>query len=393
MVIKKLSDKIYMFRQVDWELKEFHGPIYPLDNGTTYNSYLILDEQVTLIDTMEDEFMSIFKIKLREVLNGRDIDNLIVNHVEPDHSGGFLDIFENFNVKNVYTSTSGKRSMQKQFFKDVEYTKVATNETLSIGEYTLKFFLTPFVHWPDNMVTYLVEEKFLFSNDAFGQHITSTHTFANEFGFGRVLESAKEYYANIVLPYSDRVVPVLEALSNIEIKAIFPAHGIAYKDSVPLIIEEYRKWAEGEVVKKAVVIYDSMWGNSKTISLTIGEALYDSGLDVKRFQISKMRSSTIMKEIMDAKYIFVGTGNHNSTMIPSVADFIERISGSRVKNKKGLTFGSYGWSKDFAKKLESRVSEAGIELIGEGIYVNYVPTEEDLSEIYNKIINIIEEDK
>jgi flavorubredoxin len=382
-----------MFRQVDWELKEFHGPIYPLDNGTTYNSYLILDEQVTLIDTMEDEFMSIFKIKLREVLKGRDIDNLIVNHVEPDHSGGFLDIFENFNVKNVYTSTSGKRSMQKQFFKDVEYTKVATNETLSIGEYTLKFFLTPFVHWPDNMVTYLVEEKFLFSNDAFGQHITSTHTFANEFGFGRVLESAKEYYANIVLPYSDRVVPVLEALSNIEIKAIFPAHGIAYKDSVPLIIEEYRKWAEGEVVNKAVIIYDSMWGNSKTISLTIGEALYDSGLDVKRFQISKMRSSTIMKEIMDAKYIFVGTGNHNSTMIPSVADFIERISGSRVKNKKGLTFGSYGWSKDFAKKLESRVSEAGIELIGEGIYVNYVPTEEDLSEIYNKIINIIEEDK
>jgi flavorubredoxin len=363
-----------------------------LDNGTTYNSYLIIDEKVTLIDTMEDEFMDIFKIKLKKILNGRDIDNLVVNHVEPDHSGGFIEIFETFNVKNVYTSASGKRSMQKQFFKDVEYTKVVTHDTLSIGEYTLQFMLTPFVHWPDNMVTYLKEEKILFSNDAFGQHVTSTQTYADDFGIGRVLESAKEYYANIVLPYSKRVIPVLEALKDIEIKAIFPAHGIAYKETVKDIIAAYNEWANGEVKEKAVIIYDSMWGNSKTISLTLGEALYEVGLDVKRFQISKMRSSTIMKEIMDAKYILVGTGNHNGTMIPAVADFIERISGSRLMNKKGMTFGSYGWSKDFAKKLESRVSEAGIELIADGIYVNYVPTEEDLEQIFNDVKRIFKED-
>jgi flavorubredoxin len=392
MVVKKINEKIYMFRQVDWELKDFHGSIYPLDNGTTYNSYLIIDEKVTLIDTMEDEFMDIFKIKLKKILNGRDIDNLVVNHVEPDHSGGFIEIFETFNVKNVYTSASGKRSMQKQFFKDVEYTKVVTHDTLSIGEYTLQFMLTPFVHWPDNMVTYLKEEKILFSNDAFGQHVTSTQTYADDFGIGRVLESAKEYYANIVLPYSKRVVPVLEALKDIEIKAIFPAHGIAYKETVKDIIAAYNEWANGEVKEKAVIIYDSMWGNSKTISLTLGEALYEVGLDVKRFQISKMRSSTIMKEIMDAKYILVGTGNHNGTMIPAVADFIERISGSRLMNKKGMTFGSYGWSKDFAKKLESRVSEAGIELIADGIYVNYVPTEEDLEQIFNDVKRIFKED-
>lgn len=392
MVVKKINENIYMFRQVDWELKDFHGPIYPLDNGTTYNSYLVIDEEVTLIDTMEDEFMGIFKIKLREVLNGRDIDNVVVNHVEPDHSGGFIEIYEEFNVKNVYTSASGKRGMQKQFFKDIEYNNVKTHDVLNTGKYNFEFMLTPFVHWPDNMVTYLKEEKYLFSNDAFGQHITSTHTFADDFGIGRVIESAKEYYANIVLPYSDRVIPVLEALKDVELKAIFPAHGIAYKETVADIVAAYKGWARGDVTDKAVIIYDSMWGNSKTISLTIGEALYAEGLDVKRFQISKMRSSTIMKEIMDAKYIIVGTGNHNGTMIPSVAEFIERISGSRLKNKKGFTFGSYGWSKDFAKKLEPRVSEAGIELIADGIYINYVPTDEDLLVIYNQVREVIKED-
>jgi len=390
MLTRKINDNVYMFRQVDWELKEFHGSIYPLDNGTTYNCYLIIDEQVTLVDTIESEYSDILIKHLRNVLGTRIIDNIVVNHVEPDHSGGFLRIYEEFGVKNVYTSNAGKKAMQSQFFKDVEYNSVKTGDEINTGKFNLMFYLTPFVHWPDNMVTFLKEEKILFSNDAFGQHITSTNTFAKECGIEMVLDSAKEYYANIVLPYNSRVVKVLNDLASLEIKMILPAHGVGYKDCIPNIIEAYTKWSSGEAKKKVIIVYDSIWGNSKNISLTIGETLVDFGFEVKRYQLSKMRPSTILKELLDAEYLLIGSGNHNGSMMPSVAEFIERIDGCNLKDKKGLTFGSYGWSKNYSKKLESRVSEAGIELLGEGVYINYVPTPEDSNSIQEKIISIFE---
>ncbi len=393
---KKIKENIYNFRVIGYSNLDFHGPIYRTDYGSCYNSYLIIDEQVTLIDTVEAEYSVEFLRVLSKVLDGRTIDNIIINHVEPDHSSSFIDVINKYpNTKN-YCSERAEKFMQNMFFQDVTYSTVNTGDSINTGKYNFKFILTPFVHWPDNMVTYLEEEKILFSNDAFGNLTVSTKTYDDEFELSDLIKSSKEYYANIIMPCGRFVLKALKEIEELklDIELICPSHGIIWRSFIPEIIEHYKKWANFESKKdKVVIIYDTIWGNTQLLTDALGSEMANLGLDVKVFKVSEYRPSLIMADILDASAIIVGTGNFNGTMLPTVAGFIERMFALKPKNKIAAVYGSYGWAKmPHLQRMKDRLTECEFNVLDFDTSSNYKPdsaneevTRELAAEIYKAL--------
>ncbi len=390
---KKISENIYNFRVIGYRDINFHGPIYKTDHGSSYNAYLVIDEQVTLIDTVEAEYSAEFLKVVEKVLDGRSIDNIIINHVEPDHSSSFIDVVQKYPNSKNFCSERAEKFMQNMFFNDVEYTTVKTGDTLSTGKYNFKFILTPFVHWPDNMVTYLEEEKILFSNDAFGNLTVSTKTFDDEFELVDLQNSSKEYYANIIMPCGRFVLKALKEIEDLqlEIKMICPSHGIIWRSFIPQIIENYKKWANFESKKdKVVIVYDTIWGNTELLTDDLGSELANLGLDVKVFRVSEYRPSLIMSEILDASAVIVGTGNFNGTMLPTIAGFIERMFALKPKNKIGAVYGSYGWAKTHLQRMKDRLVECEINVLDFDTSSNFNPDSENV-EVTKQLASIIYE--
>ena len=226
----QMKENMYWVGVHDFNCRHFHGDLFPIAEGTTYNSYLIVDEQVTLIDTVEEEFYDTMMERIRSVIGERTIDNVIVQHAEPDHSGGFLKFMKDYPNARPYASNAGVSIMLKQYFKSYDFQRVKTGDTLSTGRYTLTFVEMPMIHWPDNMLTYVAEQKIAFSNDAFGQHIASYDIFDDAHGAAKCIDRAKDYYANIVMPYGMQVANKLKQIQdmNLDIDMIAPAHGIIW---------------------------------------------------------------------------------------------------------------------------------------------------------------------
>ncbi len=374
--LKEIRKNIYSIKAISYNELDFHGTVFRNDEGASYNAYLVIDEEVTLIDTVEHEFNEAFLKTIDTVLNGRPIDNIIINHVEPDHSSSFLAVFAKYPNAKCYCSEKAEKPMQNMFFANVEYKTVKTMDSINTGKYTFNFILTPFVHWPDNMVTYLVEEKILFSNDAFGNLVANNNLYDDQYDLGLLLRASKEYYANIVMPCAKFVLKTLKEIEDlgIEIELICPAHGIIWRSHIADILEQYKKWANFESKKnKVVIVYDTIWGNTEIITNELGSKLADQGLEVRIFRAGKHRPSLIMTEILDASAIVVGTSNFNSTMLPTIADFIERMYGLKPKGKIGAVYGAYGWSKAHVNRVKDKLKECDIDVIDEDITSNYKP--------------------
>ncbi len=374
--LKEIRKNIYSIKAVSYNELDFHGTVFRNDEGASYNAYLVIDEEVTLIDTVEHEFNEAFLKTIDSVLKGRVIDNIIINHVEPDHSSSFLAVFAKYPNAKCYCSEKAEKPLQNMFFEDVEYSTVKTMDSIKTGKYTFNFILTPFVHWPDNMVTYLVEEKILFSNDAFGNLIANNNLYDDEYDLGILLKASKEYYANIVMPCAKFVLKTLKEIEDlgIEIELICPAHGIIWRSHIADIIEHYSKWANFESKKnKVVIVYDTIWGNTEILTNALASKLTEHGLEVRIFRAGKHRPSLIMSEILDASAVVVGTSNFNNTMLPTIADFIERMYGLKPKGKIGVVYGAYGWSKAHVNRVKDRLVECEIDVIDYDITSNYTP--------------------
>jgi len=389
--VNKIKDNIYQIKVIDDETRSFHGCIFPVLDGASYNCYLVLDEQVTLIDTVDDVFFAEVFVEIKKILNGKNIDNVIINHVEPDHSGSFALIMKEFPNAKAYTSKAGIKAMHNQFFKDYEYHVVGTNDSLNIGKYDLLFFETPLVHWPDNMWTYLKEEEILFSNDAFGQLLIDDVLYDEEITLDKLLAYSKEYYANIVWPNNKSVKATLAKFIALDwkIKIIAPAHGIVLKKYINQMIEQYTEFTENKTEKKAVVIYESIWSNTKIMANLITDELKELGFEVKEYQISKSRISEIITELTDAELLILGTGNHNNCLLPPIADFLERLKASRFEGRKAIVFGSYGWSPAPFNDLKNRLIDAKFEVLGEPIINNYTPSNEAKVNIAEKVDELL----
>lgn len=374
----ELKKGIYWVGGIDWDLRNFHG--YITQRGSSYNAFLIVDEKITLIDTVKSYLCDEMLTRIKSIVDPAKIDIIICNHVEMDHSGAIPKVMELCPNAVIYTSPNGEKGLKEHYKKEWNFKVVNSGDSISLGKRTINFVLTPMVHWPDNMVSYLAEDKILFSNDAFGQHIASSERIDSEYPLNTILEEARKYYANIVLPYSPQVVKAMEEAAKLDIEMIAPSHGIIWKDHIPEILAEYTKWSSNQTLKQALIVYDTMWHSTEKMAYTIQSAFEEKGYTTTMHNLQYCHISDIMTSLITAEYICVGSPTLNKNMLPTVAAFLTYLKGLSPKNRKALAFGSYGWGSMALKKVEADLTECGFELLPK-IEQKFIPSEADLAKI------------
>lgn len=382
----KIRDNIYWVGAIDWSIRNFHG--YTTNRGATYNAYLIIDEKITLIDTVKAPFADELLERVSKIVDPAKIDYIISNHVEMDHSGAIPKVMEVCKNATIITSAPSGLKGLKAHYGEFNYKAVKANETLSIGKRTLTFVPTPMLHWPDNMVTYCKEEKILFSNDAFGQHYATSERFDDEVPLSIALEEAKKYYANIIMLYGKQVQGAYKIVSGLDIDLIAPSHGIMWRSHINDILNSYKLWSTNEPESGAIVVFDSMWHSTETIAKTIVEAFSQKGISVKLYDLKENHMSDIVPDILTSKYIAVGSPTLNNNMMPTVAAFLCYLKGLSPKNRKAFAFGSYGWGGQSIDQVENELVNCGFDICLEKIKLPYIPTKEQLEKVTQDILNI-----
>ncbi len=377
----ELKPNIFWVGGIDWDIRNFHG--YSTNRGTTYNAYLIIDEKITLIDTVKPKFKGEMLSRIKEIINPKKIEYIVSNHVEMDHSGSLTEMTELCPNATIITSTRGEKGLKKHYKKNLNLKVVESGDTLNIGKRNLTFVHIPMVHWPDSMVTYIKEDKLLLSNDSFGQHIASSERFDNEVEWGILKEEAAKYYANIVMPYGSQVEKALSTIENLDIKMIAPSHGIIWKNNINNIIKEYKKWSKHESENRALIIYDTMWGSTEKIAYSLREGINETGLNVSLRNLKTSHFSDIMSEIMTSKLILFGSPTLNNGLLPTMGGFLSYMKGLRPRNKIGFVFGSYGWGGQAVGEIEKIINDLSWEIPVKSVNINYIPDENDLKEIKN----------
>jgi flavorubredoxin len=380
MVNAELAKGIYQVGAVDWTNRDFHG--YKTPRGVTYNSYLIVDEKICLIDTVKAPFAKELLERVREIVDPKKIDYVIVNHVEPDHSSGLLFVMEAAPQAKVIITEQGRGETVKYFGREFDFQVVKNGDTLSLGAHTLRFVLLPMLHWPDSMATYLEDEQILFSNDAFGQHYSSNYKFDDENDLSEVLYEARKYYANILMPFSKLVLRALDNLATLPIRMIAPSHGVIWRAHVPEIVALYKKWGAGETEPMALVVYDTMWGSTEAMARKVLEGLTAGGIKVKLYRMAEADKSEMVAELLTARGILIGASTLNNGMLPGMAGFLYYLKGLKPLNKMGAAFGAYGWAGGAQADIEMALKAAGIPVGLPGPTLKWAPTSEELQQCF-----------
>ncbi len=382
----EIKKGIYWVGGIDWDLRNFHG--YLTQRGSTYNSYLIIDDKITLIDNVKYHLTDELIARISAIIDPSKIDYIIQNHIEMDHTGSIPEIKKLCRNAKLFASPKGVEGLQKHFKQNWDFQIVKSGDVLNLGKRNLHFVQTPMVHWPDNMVSYCPEEKILFSNDAFGQHIASSERFDDEYPFNIMMHEAGKYYANIVLPYGLQVQKALEVVGGLDIEIICPSHGRIWRSQIPESIKEYKKWSAKEGDEKAIIIYDTMWKSTEKIAYKIQEVFEEKNYKTRMFNLQHTHISDVMTEILTAKYICVGSPTLNNNILPTVSAFLTYLKGLAPKNRIGIAFGSYGWGGQSIGIVENILRECGFEML-EQIKLQYVPDEELLEKVKEKLIKQI----
>jgi flavorubredoxin len=377
----EIKPDIFWVGGIDWDIRNFHG--YSTNRGTTYNSYLINDEKITLVDTIKPKFIGEMLSRIEEIIDPKKIDYIISNHVEMDHSGSLPEIAKICPNATIITSTRGEKGLNKHYKDNLNLKVVDSGESLNIGKRNLTFVHIPMVHWPDSMVTYVKKDKLLLSNDSFGQHIASQERFDHELEWGVLKEEAAKYYANIVMPYGSQVEKALSSIQDLEINMIAPSHGIIWKTHIDKIVNEYKKWAKYESEQKALIIYDSMWGSTEIIANVLREGINEIGINVSIRNLKNTHISDIISEVLTTKLILLGSPTLNNGLLPTMGGFLSYMKGLRPKNKIGFVFGSYGWGGQAVGEIEKIIRDLSWDIPIQNININYIPTEDDLKNIKN----------
>ncbi len=368
----EIKSGIYWVGAIDWDLRDFHG--YTTPKGTTYNAYLIVDDKIALIDTVKEQFGDELLSRVAEIVDPAKIDYLIVNHLERDHFGSFARVLEVAKNAQVYSGERGTKGITDIYGDRWPVTTVKTNSTLKLGKKTLRFVETPMLHWPDSMMTYVEEDKVLFSSDAFGQHVASSERFDRDLSYD-VLNDAKTYYANILMPFGTLVQSLLAKVPELKLspEIIAPDHGVAWTDPGK-IISAYGRWSGFEAKPKVVIAYDTMWGSTEKMAHILADGVMDEGgVEVKFFNIRKTPQSEIVNEIQDAKAILIGSATLNNGIFPTVGGFLYYLKGLRPQNKIAMGFGSFGWMGGAVKEVTARLKDMQLEVL-DGMEIKYPTT-------------------
>jgi len=381
----EIKKGIYWVGAVDWNVKTFHGHTYNTQRGTTYNAYLIVDDKIALVDTVYGPFAGEMIEKIRAILPPEKIDYVIANHVETDHSGAMPELMKLCPKAKVYGTAKCKEGLYRYYYENWDFQVVKTGDKLPLGKRTLTFVEAPMIHWPDSMFTYCREEGLLLPNDAFGQHYATAERFNDEIDDCELMDEAAKYYANILWPLSSLILKKIEELQKMDIPVtmIAPSHGIIWRKDPMKIVSAYTSWAKNESMKKAVIIYESMWGATEKMARKILEGLVDSGVKVKLFDIAVSDRTEVVKEMLDAKGFLVGSSTHDNDMLPAIAGFLEFVKGLKPKGRVAGLFGSYGWAGGAVASMEKVVKESGIDVAITPVAFKYMPDKNDIQKCYD----------
>jgi anaerobic nitric oxide reductase flavorubredoxin len=377
-----LAEGINWVGVVDWNLRDFHG--YTTRRGATYNSYLIQDEKIALVDTVKYTFSNELLRNICEIVDPAKIDYIIINHLEKDHSSSLPIIAKYAKNATVIASPRGKDGIIEHYGADFCIETVKTGDELKLGKRTLRFVEAPMVHWPDSMFTYVVEDKILMPNDAFGQHYATSERFNDQVDEHVLMEEAKTYYANILMPLAPIITRKIEEVTKmgIPIDMIAPSHGLIWRSDPSKIIKAYLEWSAGKSVDKVVIVYDTMWGSTDVMARAITEGVASQGVDVKLMKLRAADTTDIITEILDAKAVIVGSPTLHNGIFPTIGGFLTHITGLKPKGKLWSFFGSYGWGGGAVNNMIEMAKKAGFDVYEPNIQVKFVPDQEDLKKCF-----------
>ena len=369
----KISDHVYWVGAIDWSIRDFHG--YMTKRGSTYNAYLILAEKATLMDTVRTPFRDEMMARIASVINPADIQYIISNHSEMDHSGCLPEVIDAVKPEKVYTSVMGAKTLKEIFHGDLPLIPLKDGDSLSLGNMTLSFLETRMLHWPDSMFSYLAEEQVLFSQDAFGMHLASSQRFDDEVDPAILRYETATYFANILTPYAALITKLLARVtaSGLNFKIIAPDHGPVWRTDIHGIVGRYAEWALQKPARKAVVLYGTMWHSTEKMALAITEGLLTGGMEVKLMSMDACHRSDVAFELLGAGALIVGSSTLNNHMLPGMADVLTYLRGLKPKNLLGAAFGSHGWSGEAPRQIEEMLADFRVELVGNPIQTRHVP--------------------
>ncbi|MDX9916984.1 MAG: anaerobic nitric oxide reductase flavorubredoxin [Gudongella sp.] len=375
----KLTDKVTWVGKIDWELRRFHGDEYSTDKGSSYNSYLIRDKKTVLIDNVWGPYAEEFVANLKKEIDLNEIDYIIQQHAESDHSGALPLLMKEIPDTPIYCTKNGKNIIKGHYHQDWNFVEVKTGDTLDIGDSTLTFVEARMLHWPDSMFTYMSGENILFSNDAFGQHYASEYMFNDLVDQCELFTEAIKYYANILTPFSKLVtMKINEVLSfNLPLSMIATSHGVIWRDNPAQIVHKYLEWADAYQENQITLVYDSMWHGTRRMAEAIAEGIReeDPEVNVKLQNAALLDKNDIVTEIFKSKGVLIGSSTINKSILHSIGGLLDMIAGLGFEKKKAASFGSYGWSGESVGILDKRLEEAKFELVQPGIKALYNPDE------------------
>ena len=383
MKVPEIKKDIFWVGAVDWNIRDFHG--YSTYNGSTYNAYIMKDEKTVLFDTVKHPLRSNLLHHIRSVINPEDIDYIVVNHVEMDHTGCLPEVMEIVKPEKLICSKMGQKALLDHFHReDWPYEVVEPGQTISVGKRSIQFIETRMLHWPDSMFSYIPEEKLLISSDAFGEHFASSERFDDEADMEVVMQQAAKYYANILLLYSTLVRKLLKSVADmgIEIDMIAPDHGVVWRSHVDKILQSYADWSNYKAKKKVLIIYDTMWHSTEMMARAILEGVQmEEGVSVELVNLKVTHRSEVMTKIMEAKGVIFGSPTLNNGMLPTVAGMLTYMKGLKPGGKIGACFGSFGWSGEAVKQMTTILEEAKFEMLEDAnVRIKYVPDHEKLKD-------------
>ena len=379
---RKIVEGVHWVGFVDWNVRDFHG--YVTDRGSTYNSYLVLDREPALVDSVKAPYAADLLRNVAELVPLADVRWVVCNHAEPDHSGA---------LPAVMAACPNATLVCDQKCKDVlaiyydtaawKFKIVKTGDVLALGRRTLEFIETPMTHWPESMATWIPQDRLLFSMDAFGQHYATSGRFDDEVQDTVLFFEAKTYVANILMLYSGPVAKAVAAVRQLDPAIICPSHGVVWRSQVKRMLDLYEQWDVCQPVRKVVVMYDTMWKSTELMAEAILQgALAEGGpaVDARLFHVRATTGTRLATEMLDAAAFAAGSPTLNGTLMPAMADALTYLKGLRPAHKAGFAFGSYGWGRGGPEEVEQYLQAMKVELLRPTLKLNYKPTPAGLDE-------------
>ena len=360
-IIHEILPSLYWIGANDRRLEKFEN-LFPIPYGVSYNSYLFTDTKTALLDTVDSSVTQQFLENVTGALDGRKLDYLVVNHMEPDHCANIEELVRRYpDVKVV----GNKKTFQlfNQFYNlDIEKNKflVEEGDVLELGEYTLEFYFAPMVHWPEVMLTYEKSKKILFSADAFGTFgALNGNIFADQVEYDRhFLSETRRYYANIIGKFGSQVQSAFKKLPISSISMICPLHGPIWRENIQYIFDKYQRWSTYTPEREGVVIaFASMYGNTESAANKLALLLSERDIkDIRMFDVSRTHLSYIVSEVWENSHLVVASPTYNMHLYSGMANLLEDLSALGLKNRKVAIIGNHSWASAAKKGMEEMVS-------------------------------------